>query len=520
MRTAKPTIAEGSQTSDLPVVRPWSGVERTVIVVAVVVGIVARFVTRSPLWLDEALSVNIARLPVNEIFDALRHDGHPPLYYLTLHGWMNVFGESDATVRSLSGLFALGALALAYVAGRRRLGPTGGLSVVLVTAVAPFAVRYGTEARMYAMVSFLVLAAFLVAEDLARFGGRARWLGLAGLTGATLLTHYWALYLGAAAVAVLAWRWWRSGERDVAIRVGSSLAAGAVLFVPWLPAFLYQAGHTGTPWGAASRPTTAVVDLLVGLGGEAVAEAYLFGLLVGLLALLGLTVAAASRVELSIDFRSVAGVRLEMALVGLTLVFGLAAGLLTASTFVSRYAAVITPFLFIAAGIGLSRLSAPSPRRLAAAGLLALSVIGIAVNVTRDRTQGAEIAAAIEANGDHADLVVFCPDQLGPSTLRQLPPTFEAMAVPALDRPDRIDWVDYADRNRSADPAALAQAVLDRADGRRIWLVVNYTYRTYEGVCEGLQAGLSLARPVNEVVVGVREDVFEPANLIRFDPVP
>ncbi len=34
---------------------------------ALVVGVVLRFVTRSPLWLDEALSVNIAHLPIGDI---------------------------------------------------------------------------------------------------------------------------------------------------------------------------------------------------------------------------------------------------------------------------------------------------------------------------------------------------------------------------------------------------------------------------------------------------------------------
>src|SRR4051812_39100045 len=42
--------------------------------VAVVLGGVLRFVTRSPLWLDEALSVNIAKLPLGDIGSALRHD--------------------------------------------------------------------------------------------------------------------------------------------------------------------------------------------------------------------------------------------------------------------------------------------------------------------------------------------------------------------------------------------------------------------------------------------------------------
>ena len=75
------------------------------VVVVVAVGVALRFLTSSHLWLDEALTVNIARLPLSRIPDALRHDGSPPLYYLLLHGWIAVFGvepeAGDDTRRSL-----------------------------------------------------------------------------------------------------------------------------------------------------------------------------------------------------------------------------------------------------------------------------------------------------------------------------------------------------------------------------------------------------------------------------------
>src|SRR5204863_23253 len=90
---------------------------------AVAVGVVFRFVARTPLWLDEALSVNIAKLPPDQIVDALRHDGHPPLYYWVLHAWMQAFGESDVAVRALSGVVSVATLPLAWIAGRRRGGP-------------------------------------------------------------------------------------------------------------------------------------------------------------------------------------------------------------------------------------------------------------------------------------------------------------------------------------------------------------------------------------------------------------
>ena len=86
---------------------------RTRIVVGVGVGLVVaaglflRFWTRSGLWLDEALTVDVARLPLHEIPNALKHDGAPPLYYYLLHFWIALFGQSNDAVRALSGVLAV-----------------------------------------------------------------------------------------------------------------------------------------------------------------------------------------------------------------------------------------------------------------------------------------------------------------------------------------------------------------------------------------------------------------------------
>jgi mannosyltransferase len=79
---------------------------------AVLVAAVAlRFLTTSPMWLDEAQTVNIAGRSFPHLFSALRHDGSPPLYYVVLHIWMAFFGTSSFAARALSGVFSVAALA-------------------------------------------------------------------------------------------------------------------------------------------------------------------------------------------------------------------------------------------------------------------------------------------------------------------------------------------------------------------------------------------------------------------------
>ena len=127
----------------------------------VVVGVALRLTTRSELWLDEALSVSIASLPIGDLLEALRHDGHPPLYYLLLNGWMGVFGDGNEAVRSLSLVCSLANLPLLWLAAREHAGRIAAWAALLLLASSPFAIRYATEARMYALVSLLVTVGWL-----------------------------------------------------------------------------------------------------------------------------------------------------------------------------------------------------------------------------------------------------------------------------------------------------------------------------------------------------------------------
>jgi uncharacterized membrane protein len=208
----------------------------------VVAGIVVRLHTSSDLWLDEALTVNIAKLPVGDLLRQLKHDGHPPLYYLLLHVWMQWFGDGDNAVRSLSAIFSVLTIPPLVIIARRVGGKVMVTATLVLIATSPFAVRYATETRMYALEMLLVALGWLAlhwAMDRPTIG---RLLPVALLSGLLALAHYWSLYLLAALGLMLIVKW-RRGD-PAALRVVIALMAGALLFVPWLPSFLYQAQHT------------------------------------------------------------------------------------------------------------------------------------------------------------------------------------------------------------------------------------------------------------------------------------
>jgi uncharacterized membrane protein len=495
--------------------------------VAIAAGVLLRFVATSPLWLDEALSVNIASLPLGELVDALRRDGHPPLYYALLHGWMGLVGDGDVAVRALSGLFAVGALPLAWLAGRRRGGPVLAWIAVTVLALSPYALRYATETRMYAMVSFLVFAGYLLVDDVVR-RGRRDWLrvtGIAVVAAALLYSHYWSLWLLAATVAVLGTVAWRRPDlvaRDAAARVVGAVAVAGVAYLPWVPVMLEQAAHTGTPWAGRQRPVAAAAITLADIAGGRFQDAGFVGAVLLVLMLLAVFGRALDGHRILLELRTEPQFRAEAAVAVLAFGLGVGAAVATGSAYASRYAAVVFPFLVLLVAGGLTRFVAPRVRLGAVLALVGLSLLGVVFNVSEQRSQSRVVARAISGQAAPGDLVVFCPDQLGPSGSRELAGVdVEVVAYPTLGPAERVDWYDYAERNAVQDPAAKATEVARRAGpARGLFVVWNGTYRTFEGQCEALVEALGALRPGGRVLVPDGSGrYYEPATVVYFPPV-
>ena len=499
----------------------WGGAFKVLIVGALVVGVVLRFVTRSPLWLDEALSVDIARLPLGHLTEALRHDGHPPLYYALLHGWMAAFGEGDVAVRALSGVFAVAALPLVWIAGRRLGGTRVAWYALGVAAVSPYLLRYGTETRMYSLVMLLVLAGWLLLDDALRRPNLLRLAGLTLVVALLLWTHYWAMWLlavvGIALIVrlVLAHRAGRADDVRATRNVIFAVVVGGLLFVPWTGVLLYQGAHTGTPWARPVRPTEMITFTFADLGGGGQAEAIVLGWFLALLAFVGITGRGLGGTRVDIDLRTRSSARpFALAVFG-TLAVGCLVGYATGATYASRYAAVFMPFLLLLAALGMGQL-AKKPALVALVMVLGLGAVGGYRNVTVDRSDAARSAAAIKTHADDDALVVYCPDQLGPSTSRLLGDRYDQVTYPRFARPQLVDWTDYTERLKDTTPEAFAAKVLERAGDRQIFLVYSTEYITHRDTCPALFNALGAKRPP-EVLTDTTE-AWEPSAVVLFAP--
>jgi mannosyltransferase len=489
--------------------------------------LVFRFVTTSDLWLDEALSVNIAKLPLNHLHQALKEDGAPPLYYLLLHFWIKVFGSGDLAVRSLSGVIGVLTLPVSWLCGRRlarndderRWLPW---ATVLVVGFSPYAIRYATETRMYGLEILLVLLGYLALRNALDRPRPGNLVAVGIIAGLLLYTQYWALYLLAVVGALLLGFALWSDRRHQARAALAALVVGGLTFVPWIPTFLYQAKHTGTPWGRPVAPPTGVAFTFLDFAGSNRTEGWMLVLPLILLALLAVFARAADDNHIDLDVRTRPGVRWEALVMAAGLVLGLAASFVARSAFQPRYASIVFGIFALVVAFGTLAFARPVLRIGALALVIVLGLVGGVRNVVTNRTQASQSTKIIAARARPGDVVMFCPDQVGPDASRLLPSRLhlDQVVFPTMAFPDRVDWIDYKKRNEAADVPAFAKQLLQRAGNRTIWYVYSANYLTFGTKCDDLITALAQSRPVQRLVAPDDVNYFEYMGLVEFPARP
>jgi mannosyltransferase len=471
--------------------RDWAAVG---IIGAVVFGVVLRFVSRGPLWLDEAQSVAIAKHSLAGLPAALKHDGAPPLYYGLLHLWMRVFGDSTFAVRSLSGIPAVLALPVVVRLGRRIGGDAVGIAAIVLLAISPFAVRYAVEARMYSLLLLLSLAGAHALLSVHRHRTMASYVALAAVTAASLYTHYYAGFFVVVVGAGELWLAWRRHD-PAARRALAAMAVGSLLFVPWLPVLLYQSRHTGAPWASApdGNAILETVDAWVGGGTPAAQFAGLVALASVVLALIGRR-GGKGQVVLGTTFARLP-TRLLAATFG-TLVVAILFDVAGQQAYAPRYLAMGAGLFLVVVGCGIAVLPSRRARRTMLAVLVVAELSVCLQNAWQVRSQAGAVAAALDAGVRRGDVIVYCPDQLGPPTARLIQTGVRQVVYPNFAQPDVVDWVDYRKRIKAADPQRFARQVSAMAGHHRVWLVWSLQVRPLANDCSGVIDNLVALRGI------------------------
>jgi len=111
------------------------------------------------LWLDEALTIRIANLPLSELW-VTPYDPTPPLYYTVIHFLLS-FGHSEIALRIPSVLFGLLTVVMIYLATRKLAGATAAFAAALILALSFHNIEYSQEARAYSLLGLCLSVSLL-----------------------------------------------------------------------------------------------------------------------------------------------------------------------------------------------------------------------------------------------------------------------------------------------------------------------------------------------------------------------
>jgi len=272
------------------------------------------------LWYDEGFSVYLSHMSPGEIVSRTAADIQPPLYYLLLHGWMQLLGDDEPVVRGLSVLFGVLTVPLIYaVAWQLFHSRPAGLLAALVLAVSPLHIWYGQETRMYTLLIFLCLLSSywllllasrsrgetghgVTAVERGRKGSKGDlllWLAYTLTSIAAVYTHYFALFVLAFQAIYLLIVWWRQGF-PARLALGGLASGVAIMlaYLPWLPHLLTRYSADTSYWPGQLNLGQVLVDIALSFaGGETLPEqpGTALALIYALIALLALFALATRR---------------------------------------------------------------------------------------------------------------------------------------------------------------------------------------------------------------------------------
>jgi mannosyltransferase len=324
------------------------------------------------LWRDELASWSAASRTLPQLWAMLHNiDAVLGIYYLGLHLWMAVFGQSATAMRLPSVIAMSAAAAMVALIGRRLGGRLAGLASGLVFAVIPSVSRYAQEARPYAFAMFFAALAtllFLRAMERPRW---SRWAVYAVALAAAGAANLIAMCVAAGPLLIVLWDFFQrtvrvggdgtaeSGKRLPGARPAPegaplllvkrfcvSVVGGAILVSP-----LVIAGHAQQGWqiGGYSAPHVAQLFFSGGLWLELFASVPV-AVVVMLLAVVALLAAPDAR------RRSIAGWALALAIGPVLAVWLISRGPTSYWNF--RYMLFAITGWSVGAGLGIAYLAA------------------------------------------------------------------------------------------------------------------------------------------------------------------
>jgi mannosyltransferase len=179
-----------------------------------------------------------------------------------------------------------------------------------------------------------------------------------------------------------------------------------------------------------------------------------------------------------------------------SLVVAVVVGVIDHQAYAPRYLAMGVGLFLVVVACGIAVLPSRRARR-AMLAVLVVAELGVCIqNAWQPRSQAGLVAAVLDQQAKAGDVVVYCPDQLGPPTSRLTRTGARQVVFPNFAGPAVVDWVDYRARIRAASPQRFARDVSAMAGPHRVWLVWSLQVKPLTADCSGVIDNLVALRGI------------------------
>lgn len=182
---------------------------------------------------DEPFTVFFAQQSIGEIFQMLKTENNPPLYFLILHQVIEWSGIGTFSVRFPALLFSALTASLLFLIGNREIGRRAGVLAALLFTFSNYHLGFAQEARVYALFGFLTAGSMYFFLVVIR-SPRSTWpfVGLCLMNVLLPYAHFFGWLVIGIQVCTLLFKQVREG---ILLKYAISIGIVLLAYAPYVP---------------------------------------------------------------------------------------------------------------------------------------------------------------------------------------------------------------------------------------------------------------------------------------------
>jgi len=189
------------------------------------------------IWDDEAHTYWNTHSLISDVFSRSSEANavHPPLYFIVIHYWMIIFGDSATSMRLPSLIFGLITIFFVYKLGTLLSNKTVGLLASLLIAISVCHIQHLQDARPYSLFAFLTTLSFFFYINLVSKKSISIMAGYIVSSSLMLYTHFFSFFILLGQNIISIYTIYFSDDKKTNIRKWiTSQIILFFLYLPWL----------------------------------------------------------------------------------------------------------------------------------------------------------------------------------------------------------------------------------------------------------------------------------------------